>query len=188
MRLSSARLSIVPLAVGALLTLGLPAATASTVVAAHKPAAVGDRCLIGTWRDNGGTTTTRWNGHTVTMHTRGGDFDHIAASGRDRNTWADSKALVGRFGGHRLTERVRGQNSLLLRATSSATGGTVVETEQGWLARSTNRYVYRGQHSTGYLNQTGSFSFSFRCTLTTLTFLAKGGKVLSSETRLSFEP
>jgi hypothetical protein len=182
----------VPLAVVALVAVGLPATTASAassaVVAKHKPAAVGDRCLIGTWRDNGGTTTTRWNGHTVRMHTRGGDFDHIAASGHDRSTWADSKTLVGRFDGHRLTERVRGQNSLLLRATSSPSGGTVVEAEQGWAARSTNRYVYRGQHSRGYLNQSGDFSFAFSCSLTTLRFLTKSGKVASSETRLSFEP
>jgi hypothetical protein len=191
MRLSSLRRSMVALGVAGVLlsatvVAGLPAANAAAE--RSKGPAVGDRCLIGTWRDNGGVTSTRWNGHHVKMHARGGDFDHIHASGLDRDGWDSSKRLVGKLAGHRLTERVRGNNSLLLRAHRHAHGGIVVETEQGWGKRATNRYVYRGKHSRGYLNQTGTFTFRFRCTLTTLTFLGKKGGVRGTETRVSFKP
>jgi hypothetical protein len=179
---SSLRRSFVALGVAGLIVAGLPGFDAGAATA--KTAAIGDRCLIGTWRDNGGRTTTRWLGHTVTMRTHGGGFDHITASGHDRNSWGTSKRLIGSFRGHRLVEQIRGENHLLLRAH----GGTLVETEQGWAKRSSNRYLYRGKHSRGYLDQAGSFTFTLRCSLTTLTLIGPGGKVRGSETRVSFQP
>jgi hypothetical protein len=186
MRLSSLRYSVVGLGVAGLVVAGLPAATAGA--APSKTPAVGDRCLIGTWRDNHGVTSTKWNGHTVKMRAGGRDFDHISASGIDRDGWNSSKPLVGKLAGHRLTERVRGTNTLLFRAHRHGHVNTLVETEKGWGKHSINRYVYRGKHSTGYLNQTGTFTLQFRCSLTTLTYLGKKGRVRGTETRVSFEP
>jgi hypothetical protein len=61
-------------------------------------------------------------------------------------------------------------------------------TERGWTATSTNRYVYRGHHSSGYLNQTGVHVVRYRCSSTTLTLLGPKGHVIGRETRLSDKP
>jgi hypothetical protein len=186
MRSGWLRYSIVAVSAGCLAIAGLPAAGAGAATSGQPP--IGDRCFVGTWHDNGGRTTTRWLGKTVVMHAGGGDYDHISNSGADRDGWSASKPLVGKVAGHRLKERVRGNNHLLIRVHRSGHGGTVTLTEQGWGPKSTNRYLYRGKHSKGYLNQTGTFSYGFRCTLTTLTFLGPKGHVLSTETRVSYKP
>jgi hypothetical protein len=166
---------------------GVTPAAGAGLHSANKPA-VGDHCLVGTWRDNGGQTSTKWNGHHVVMHSGGRDYDHISAAGTDRNSFATSKPSVGRIGGHRLTERVRGTNRLRLHATGRGRVHQLAVTELGWSKRAINRYRYRGKGSTGYLNQTGSYTYRFRCTLTTLTFLGRKGHPRGSETRISFRP
>jgi hypothetical protein len=186
MRLGWLRYSIVALAAGCLAVAGSPAASAGAAPSGQPP--IGDRCFVGTWHDNGGRTTIKWNGKTVAMHSRGGDFDHISASGADLDGWTSSKDLVGKLAGHRLTERIRGNNHLLLAVHRNGHGGTVVLTEQGWSSKSTSRFLYRGKHSIGYLTQKGSFSYRFTCTLSTLTFLNHKGHVVGTETRVSYKP
>jgi hypothetical protein len=184
MNRSFLKLSVAALGAASLVAVGGPAATAVPAGAAKAPA-IGDSCLIGTWHDNGGKTTTNWDGKQVTMHTRGGDIDHISASGKDHDSWATSKPLYGKVAGHKLTERIRGHNLTQIAAKPHA--HRAIYTEEGWTPKSSNRYVYRGKHSKGYLNQTGSFPTAYRCTTKTLSFLS-GGKVVSTETRLSTKP
>jgi hypothetical protein len=183
---SFVRLPIAVFGVAFLVAAGLPASTATASVAASaKAPAVGDSCLVGTWHDNGGKTTTQWNGKTVKMRTGGGDVDHISASGIDHASWATSKVEVGKVRGHRLTERIRGHNKVRILANPHA--HTVVYTELGWTPKSSNRYVYLGKHSKGYLNQTGKFTTHYHCSATKLIFRSKG-KAVDTETRLSTKP
>jgi hypothetical protein len=133
-------------------------------------------------------TSTKWNGTTVVMHAGGGDVDHITKSGIDHDSWAKSAPLVGRFRGHPLTETVRGVNKLSIHAGKVAHHASLTMTELGWTSTSTNRYVYRGHHSKGYLNQTGVHIVRYRCSSTTLTFLGHRGHVIGTETRLSDKP
>ncbi|HEX3824082.1 MAG TPA: hypothetical protein VHV79_06435 [Mycobacteriales bacterium] len=184
------KLSIATLGAASLVGLGAPSVFAMTAVSGAAGAAsaapkVGDSCLIGTWHDNASKTTTQWNGKTVKMHTKGGDIDHIRASGVDHDSWAKAKPLYGTVSGHKLTEVIRGHNLLHLLAKPHA--HRVIYTEDGWTPKSTNRYVYRGDHSKGYLNQTGSYASPYRCTAKKLTFLREG-KVVDTETRLSTKP
>jgi hypothetical protein len=187
MRVAALRYPAVALAALGIAVAGVGGA-GPAVAARSKTPAVGDRCLIGTWRDNGGISSTKWNGHRVRMRFRGNDFDHIPPSGVDRDGWDSSKGITGRYHGHPLEERIRGSNQLLLRAGGPIGHQTLVMTEQGWTRHSTNRYLYRGQYSTGYLNQTGTRTVGFRCTLTTLTFFGPRGHRVGSETRVSFKP
>jgi len=168
---------------------GLPAPSA-TATDAHRPA-VGDRCLIGTWHDNANLTSTRWNGTHVVMRAGGGDVEHVFASGVDRDNWQKSKPLVGTVKGHRLVEKVRGLNTMVWRASGrvgSRKPAKLTQIELGWSASSTNRYVYRGKHSNGYLNQKGRYPFRYTCTSTTLTFYGKKGRSKGTETRISRKP
>jgi hypothetical protein len=181
---STLKASIVMFAAAGLVAIGLPAANARTEVAAA-PAAVGNSCLVGTWHDNGGRTTTRFEGHRVVMRARGGDIDHIAASGLDLDSWSGSKPAVGTYRGHRLVETITGQNSLGLQAK----GGTLTYTEKGWTSRSKNRYVYRGKKSKGYFNPVGmTFTTKYTCSATRLRFFGPRGRPVGSETRLSSTP
>lgn len=191
MRLSALKYAVVALSAAGITAAGLPMATAGAAgatAAGAGSARIGDRCLVGTWRDHGGRTSTNWNGHKVTMHSRGGDFDHISASGVDHDSWHSSKPLVGRFQHHRITERIRGFNTLLLRTHGRPGHRSVTMSERGWSAHSRNTFVYRGKRSTGYLSQSGRVSVGFRCSLTTLTFLSRHGHVIGRETRVSFKP
>lgn len=185
MKLSALTLSLLTGSVTALVVGGLPATTAGATLTTSP--AVGDKCLIGTWHDNPGRTSTIWNGQKVPMRAGGGDVDHIAANGIDHDNWHKSKPNVGTYAGHRLTERIRGVNSQQLTATGHGHTRTLKIVELGWTSNSTNKYVYRGHHSTGYLNQTGTFKVRYRCSATTLRYIKKG-KVVGTETRLSSKP
>jgi hypothetical protein len=183
MRWATLRGGLVAGGVVGLVVAGVPAAQAAPAHASRT--SVGDRCLIGTWHDNHNRTSTRMNGKRVVMHAGGGDVDHIAASGVDHDSWADSLPLVGRYLHHPLTEQVRGENTQLIHSSRKHHHLVMTVTEQGWSVHSTNRYTYRGKHFSGYLNQSGVHTYRFRCTATTLTFLGPKGKVTGTETRLS---
>jgi hypothetical protein len=148
-------------------------------------AGIGDQCLVGTWHDRGGLSSTLWKDQKVVMHFKGGDIDHIFATGTDSNNWKPSKPLYGTSQGYRLKETIRGINSLKFHKIGK---GKLLVDEQGWSVNSTNKYVYRGQHSTGYLNQTGHAIQYYRCTARKLTWLTKKGKVTGTETRVSHTP
>jgi hypothetical protein len=186
---SAWRISLVAGITGLALT-ALPTGgvTASQAAAAGSPRpAIGDRCLIGTWHDNHGVTSTLFGGRQVRMHARGGDIDHISGSGIDHDNWRKSKPVVGHLGGHKLTERIRGVNRMRLHAARKHGKRTLTVTELGWSKASTNRYVYKGKHTTGYLNPNATSILRYRCTATTLTF-RRHHTVVSTETRLSRKP
>jgi hypothetical protein len=170
----------------ALVLAGLPATTADAALATSSPR-IGDGCLVGTWHDKAGRTSTLWQGHRVPMRAGGGDIDHIAGNGIDHDNWRKSKPIVGHYAGHRLTERIRGVHKQRLTATGHGHSGTLTIVNRGWSAHSTNTYVYRGHHSTGYLNQSGSVTVRYRCNATTLRLIKKG-KVVGTENRLSRKP
>jgi hypothetical protein len=149
--------------------------------------AVGDTCLIGTWHADREVSQTNYNGTMVTMRSRGGDVDHIGKSGIDRDNWKHSTPAVGRLQHHRLTERIRGVNRSRLRVARHQGKRILTITELGWSKGSSNRFVYRGKHSRGYLSQNGSTRVRYRCTATRLTVL-RHGKVVVIETRLSRKP
>lgn len=161
---------------------GLPGAGGAARPAGPK---IGDRCLVGTWRDRGGVTSTTVDKTRVRLTYHGGDVDHIHATGWDHDSWTHSKPLVGRYKGHRIEQRIRGHNLLRLRVVG---GHKLRTTEKGWSKGSTSRYVYRGHHLTGTLPQHGHYVQRFRCTAKTLTFLTSKGKVVSTETRVSRRP
>lgn len=152
--------------------------------AAHRPPRPKglDSCLVGTWHDHAGPSSTRWNGHLVKMHYRGGDIDHIARSGVDHDNWVHAKRSVGTYQGSQLTELIRGHNLLTFKQAGK---GRLHVTEDGWSNDSTNTYVYQGQHSTGILNPSGHWTDYYRCTAHKLSWLSRSGKVLSTETRRS---
>jgi hypothetical protein len=172
--------------IAGLVTVGLPAAAASGAPSA-KPA-VGDPCLIGTWHDNAGTTSTLWNHKKVVMHAGGADIDHINAAGIDHDNWRRSKRLVGTSAGYKLVEHIRGVNTEKMVASGSDDKRKLKVTEQGWAKHSTNKYIYNGHHYTGYLNQSGHSTARYRCTAKTLTWLTHKGKVRGTETRTSRKP
>jgi hypothetical protein len=143
-----------------------------------------DTCLIGTWHDNPGLTSTIWNQRKVQMHAHGGDIDHINASGIDHDNWRPSKKIVGKAQGHKLVERIRGVN----HTQWSTNGNKLKQVEQGWSSGATNKYVYEGHHYTGYLDQTGTFHERYTCHGKKLKYFNKKGKKLGSETRISTKP
>lgn len=176
--------AIALIVLGGLLPTGAAhAATPAPVPAtAQRTATTIDHCLVGTWHDNRGLSSTQWDGQKVVMHMRGGDIDHIASNGHDHDSWMHAKPEYGTYQGYRLKEVVRGHNLLVFRKTGT---GRMRATERGWSSGSTNRYVYRGQHSTGYLNQSGHSTVRYRCTAKKLTWLTKKGTVSGTETRIS---
>lgn len=172
------------------ITLIAVTAPLSSAQAASRPAhvagvSVGDSCLVGTWHDNQGFFSTLWNGQKVKLHGGGGDIDHISADGTDHDNWMHSKPSYGTYQGYRLKETVRGHNLLRFHKVAAHKLRNV---ELGWSSGSTNKYVYRGSHYTGYLNQSGTSASYYRCNATTLTWTTKKGKVLGTETRLSRTP
>jgi len=166
-----------------LLAMSAPAAIAGSSRSEEAGSSI-PKCLVGTWHDNAGTTSTEWDGHRVTMHAGGGDVDHITAKGVDHDNWYKSKPAYGTYQGSRLKETIRGINKI----TFTVSKGKIHVTEDGWNSKATNKYVYRGQHSTGYLNQTGHSTVRYRCTAKKLTYLNKKGKVTGTETRKSRKP
>jgi hypothetical protein len=149
-------------------------------------AGIGDSCLVGTWRDGEGHSSIRWDGHLVAMHGGEGDIDHVSADGTDEDTWGTrSKSLYGRYKGHTLKETFRGHNTLTIHATKH--GHRISVTEDGWSAGSTNKYVYEGRTSSGYLSQHGTNYYNYICTASKFKWRYKHHTV-DSETRISRIP
>jgi hypothetical protein len=143
-----------------------------------------DSCLVGTWRDAGGPSSTTWAGHQVAMHGGGGNIDHIYPSGIDRDSWSSAKPLYGTYQGHLLKEIVRGDNTLSLVNTVHRNELEIVE--DGWRAGGTNTFVYEGRSSLGYFDKSGTYMGYFRCTAHTLTWHTGGST--NTETRVSRQP
>ncbi len=163
---------------------GLPAAQAATgSTLARSPLA--HSCLIGTWRDTGGTTFTMWDGHRIAILGGAGNYDHIFANGIDHDFWGrNAKPYYGTYRGHRLTEIIRGSNTLTIRG--SARSHTLQLTEDGWSAGSSISYRYQGRTYSGSLGQSGKFTMNFRCTARKLTWLFK--RRADHETRVGRTP
>jgi hypothetical protein len=152
------------------------------------PPPVGDACLVGTWRDNGGQSTTTYDGTTVSMYGGAGNEDHIAASGADTNVFGpDTLPLYGTYNGSTLEEALQGERLMTLHANSRDHQITMVE--HGWTVDSTDKYVYQGSTTTGTFNKPSSAPTTegYRCTSTTLTWLVKG-KATDTEARVSDKP
>jgi hypothetical protein len=188
MRVGSLRRALVVLGAAGLAVAMLPAGSAGADPARGGHHSIGAKCLVGTWVANHGRTTTRFNGLNVVMHAGGGDVAHIAASGVSHDNWAKSLPLVGNYRGHPLTEHIRGVNKQRLHAAKVGHHLELTVTELGWSPDSTNRYLYRGHHRPGYLNQVGVHTYRFTCTATTLTFKGPKGHVIGTETRTSRKP
>jgi hypothetical protein len=154
--------------------------------AAHHKPKIGAHCLIGTWHDNAVNTSTIFKGHVVRMRYRGGDIDHIFASGIDRDSWMHARSLFGTYRGHRLKQTIRGHNRVLFKVVRRH---RLRNTEKGWSKGSTNRYLYRGHHFRGTLGRSGHVVMTFHCTARTLTIRSKPhGRVIGRETRRSRKP
>jgi hypothetical protein len=159
-----------------------PAATAQV----SAPALTGQACLVGTWRDDGGTTAAVFRGHTLTMHGGSGDIDHIVRSGADRDIYgAKAMSLRGTYRHHKVYEVVRGTNKFTLRAVKNTR--KVRWIEHGWTAGSKNTFVYRGHKSAGTFTQRGTFTFRYRCSAHKLV-LRQGKLYVDTETRISRPP
>ena len=155
---------------------------------ASKPPPIGDACLVGTWQDNGGHSTTTYNSTTVQLTGGGGNLDHIAASGTDNDVFGPtSLPFYGTYNGSTLEEALQGEQVLSLRANPGKHQLTFVS--RGWTVGSTVKYVYQGSTTTGTFNTPTSTPTvdGYRCTASTLTWLAKG-KVTDTETRASDKP
>jgi hypothetical protein len=160
------------------------APTATAQVSA--PALTGQACLVGTWRDDGGTTATSFQGHTVTMHGGRGDIDHIVRSGADRDIYGSkAKSIRGAYKHHTLYEVIRGTNNFTLRAIKKT--NKVRWVEHGWTKHSKNTFSYRGHKFTGTFAQSGTFTFTYSCTARTLV-LRQGKAYVDTETRTSRPP
>jgi hypothetical protein len=188
MRSVALRLSIVAVATAGAAAAGLPAAHGVTDRVAAPPK-LGNSCLVGTWHDRAGLTSTQWAGNVVTLHSGGGDVDHIAANGLDTDNFAHFKPASGTYRHHRLTERVRGVNTQRLAASGHGKNATIRIIEKGWSTSSSLHLTYRGHTTKGYLNGPGvTHKLHYTCTATTLTYLGSKGKVLGTETRTSRKP
>ncbi|MGO8958672.1 MAG: hypothetical protein ACLQFR_15070 [Streptosporangiaceae bacterium] len=171
-------------AVAGLIAVGLPAAQASAHVLAAST--LGHACLVGTWRDNGGLTSTQWDGHTVAMRGGAGNLDHISASGKDHDFWGSkAKPYYGKYLGHTLKEVIRGRNTITI--SGKASSDKLRLTEDGWSRGSTNTYTYEGHTYSGYLNQHGTFTQYFRCTADKLTWRSTK-RITDTESRISRKP
>jgi hypothetical protein len=152
-----------------------------------KPPAIGDTCLIGTWRDGGYDTPTNYNGTTVTMHGAGGNLDHISAAGVDTDVYGSgSVPLYGTYNGNTLEEIYKGTVRQTIRADPRTHIATVVGL--GWTAGSTNTYIYQGQTTAGSFDKpTGKpAKVSYTCTAATLTWNFDG--TVDAESRVSATP
>ena len=156
--------------------------------AAAKPPPVGDACVVGSWHDNGGHSTTTWDGTTVQVTGGTGNVDHIAASGTDTDVYGpDTFPSYGTYNGSTLEEEVQGEQLITIHVNPRNRQLSAVY--HGWTVSSTVKYVYQGSTSTGYLPKPSPTPaiFGYRCTASTLTWIYQG-KVNDTETRLSDTP
>lgn len=155
---------------------------------AHSVGPIGDSCLVGSWRDNGGLASTTYNGISVAMSGGGGDADHIAASGTDTDVYGpDALPRYGTYNGSTLEQELQGEEIVTLRANPHKHQLTAVY--HGWSVGSTNRYLYQGSTSNGVFNKpnTTPVTYGYRCAATTLTWLYQG-LVHDTEARISTTP
>jgi hypothetical protein len=152
------------------------------------PPAVGDACLVGTWRDGGYEDTTTWDKTTVYLHGGAGNLDHIYASGIDDNTYGSYTApFYGTYDGSTLQVNYNGTRVSTIRATERTHQATV--TSSGWTSGSAPTFLYQGETSTGTFNQdaASTATYGYQCTATTLTWISDG-TVADTETRVSSTP
>jgi len=154
--------------------------------AAGQPAALGDSCLVGTWRDGAGSSSTTWDGHYVALRGGGGDIDHISANGTDEDTWgARAKPLYGIYQGHTLKEILHGQNILAIHVTRP---GHLSVTESGWSAGSTDKFIYEGRAYPASLDRRGGKNYyAYECTRHKFKWRVKN-RTVDREARISGTP
>jgi Protein kinase domain len=152
------------------------------------PPPVGDACLVGSWRDDGGQATAIYNGTTVRVTGEAGNVDHIAASGTDTDIFGpDAFPEYGTYNGNPLEVELQGEQMLTLRANLRKHELTYVN--MGWTVGSSSKYVYQGSTTSGTFSKpsTAPVTENYRCTATTFTWLLHG-KAVDTETRLSTRP
>jgi hypothetical protein len=149
-------------------------------------AAIGDSCLVGTWRHGKGLSSTTWDGHYVAMHGGGGDIDHISANGTDEDTWgAQAKPLYGTYQGHTLKEILHGQNILAIHVTRP---GHLSVAESGWSTESTNKFIYEGRTYPASVSRHGAKSYyAYECTTHKFKWRVKN-RTVDREARISGTP
>jgi hypothetical protein len=165
----------------------MPAASghAATYSSHKKTPAIGDKCLVGTWLDKKNTESVIVKHNLVTMTGKGGDIDHIHASGVDHDNWANSRPLYGTIGEDQVKEVIRGINTV--RFQPGAPGG-LQETEVGWSADNTNTLTYQGHTTNKKNSNTGQDGVFYKCSAKKLTWLSGASTVVGHETRLSRKP
>jgi hypothetical protein len=162
------------------------AATTSRASAHSSKPPIGDKCLVGTWRDKKVTQMVLFNNNLLEMVGKGGDVDHIHASGVDKDRWGDdAQPLHGSIGDDPVDEMINGVNKLSLHVT---TKGAMEETEDGWSTGSGATFTYQGQTTTQPNQETGTGSAYYTCTTKKLTWKTAYGDVLGHEKRLSHKP
>jgi hypothetical protein len=166
----------------------LRASTKPTPKPAPKPPPVGDACLVGTWRDHGYHTTTKYNSVPVQLTGGSGNVDHITASGTDTDVYGpDVLPFYGTYNGSTLEEAIQGEDMMSLHANPRT--HRVTKVDHGWTVGSTAKYTYQGSTNSGTFGQPDSTPtvYSYSCTSTTLTWALKG-KVTDVESRVSNKP
>ena len=150
-------------------------------------ATVGDSCLVGTWQDGSGNTSSTFDGVKVTMHGGGGDIDHISSNGNDQDAWGSGvKPFYGTYRGHTLKQIMRGENVTTISA--SPRNHTVSVKQDGWSSGSTNTFYYEGKTYNGYFGPTGQvYSYTYQCNSKTLVW-ETSGRAVDTETRISRTP
>ena len=158
----------------------------NNIIKSASATGIGDTCLVGTWRDEGGKSSTTWDGHQVAMHGNGRDYDHISANGTDVDTWGPkAKPLYGTYHGHTLKEIIHGHNTLTIHATKPDSKLSI--TESGWNSGSSNKFIYKGRTYSGYLSQHGTTYYSYECTRHKLK-LRVNNRTVEREARVSKTP
>ena len=166
----------------------LRASTKPTPKPTPKPPPVGDACLVGTWRDHGYHTTTKYLSVAVPVSGGSGNVDHITASGTDTDVYGpDALPFFGTYNGSTLEEALQGEDMISLHATPRT--HRAIKVDHGWTVGSTTKYTYQGSTNTGYFNKPDTMpaTYSYSCTATTLTWALKG-KVTDVESRVSNKP
>lgn len=165
-----------------------PRASAKPKPKPAPPPPVGDACLVGTWRDNGGHSTTNYNGTSVPVSGSAGNLDHIAASGTDTDVYGPNVfPEYGTYDGSTLEVEIQGEQTITIHANPRKHQLTAVF--NGWTVSSTSKYVYQGSTTSGTFGKpdTKPVTFGYRCTAATLTWISQG-KVNDAETRVSDTP
>jgi hypothetical protein len=155
---------------------------------APKPPPVGDACLVGSWSDDGGHSTTAFEGTTIAVTGGAGDVDHIAASGTDTDIYGPTTfPEYGTYEGSTVEQELQGEQVIKLHANPAKHQLTAVYA--GWTVGSTDSYVYQGSTINGHFNPPTSTptTYTYTCTATTLKWIYQG-KVNDTETRLSNTP